>query len=183
MIAGKGQNTREISIKERAAALREAKTSAFLGLHAISGAVWGRKFATITKKAWVKSFLELDEDDEIHDALSSLGLTEERPIPRVCEILKKFTCMAYAPKSSKRTLQELRWGLSRLKGREGEKLSPTLSSFLPHLWRANYIAMVWRSSREHISELPSPSLHGRESVAGKKVPKIKPAAPELCWLW
>ena len=24
--------------------------------------------------------------------------------------------------------------------------------------------MVWRSSREHISELPSPSLHGWESV-------------------
>ena len=71
MIAGKGQNTGEISIKERAAALGEAKTSAFLGLQAISGTDWGGKFATITKKAWVKSLLELDEDDEILDAFFS----------------------------------------------------------------------------------------------------------------
>ena len=64
----------------------EAKTNAFLGLHAISGTDWAGKFATIAKKVWVKSFLELDEDDEILDALSSLGLTDERPTPRVCEI-------------------------------------------------------------------------------------------------
>ena len=69
---------------------------------------------------------------------SFLGLADERPIPGVCEILEKFTCMVYAPKSSKRTLQELQWELFRLKVREGEKLPPTLNSFLPHLWRANY---------------------------------------------
>ena len=85
--------------------------------------------------------------------------------------------MVYAPKSSKRTLQELRWELFRLKG---ENLPTTLSPFLPHLWRANYIAMVWRSSREHISELPLPSLHGWESVDSKNVPIrcLKPAVPE-----
>ena len=43
MIAGKDQNTREISIKERAVALGEAKTSGFLGLHAICGTDWGGK--------------------------------------------------------------------------------------------------------------------------------------------
>ena len=59
MIAGKCQNTREISIKDRAAALGEAKTGAFLGLRAMSETGWGGKFATISKKAWVKSFLEL----------------------------------------------------------------------------------------------------------------------------
>ena len=159
----------------------EAKTGAFLDLHDIPLIDWGGKFATITKKAWVKSFLELDEDDEILDALSSLGLTDECPIPRVCEILEKFTCMVYAPKSSKRTLQELRWELFRLKEREGEKLTPTLSSFLPHLWRANYIAMVWRSSREHISELPTPSLHECKNVP---IRCFKPAAPDaIRWLW
>ena len=160
MITGKGQNTREISIKDRAAALGEAKTGAFLGLHAMSGTDWGGKFATISKKAWVKSFLELDDNDEILDALSSLGATQERPVSRVCAILEKFTCMVYAPKSSKRTLAELRWELFRLKEREGEKVPPTLSSFLPHLWRANYVAMVCKSSRHHVSELPSPLLHG-----------------------
>ena len=88
--------------------------------------------------------------------------------------------MVYAPKSSKRTLQELRWELFRLKRRKGERLPPTLTSFLPHLWRANYIAIAWRSSREHISELRLPSLHGWESVDGKNVPIrcLKPAAPE-----
>ena len=174
MIAGKGQNTRAISIKDRAAALGEAKTGAFLGLHAMSGTDWGGKFATISKKAWVKSFLELDDNDEILDALSSLGATQERPVSRVCAILEKFTSMVYAPKSSKRTLAELRWELFRLKGREGEKLPPTLSSFLPHLWRANYMAMVWKSSRHHVSELPSPLLHGWEIVDDKNVPIILP---------
>ena len=88
--------------------------------------------------------------------------------------------MVYAPKSSKRTLAELRWELFRLKGREGEKLPPTLISFLPHLLRANYIAMIWKSSRHHISELPSPLLHGWEIVDDKNVPIkcFKPAAPE-----
>ena len=37
MIAEKGQNTREISTEDRAAALGEAKTGGFLGLHAMSG--------------------------------------------------------------------------------------------------------------------------------------------------
>ena len=73
LIAGKGQNTREISIKDRAAALGEAKTGAFLALYAMSGTDWGGKFATISKKAWGKSFLELDDNDEILGALSSLG--------------------------------------------------------------------------------------------------------------
>ena len=89
--------------------------------------------------------MELDDNDEILDALFSLGATQERPV-----------------------------------GREGEKLPPTLSSFLPHLWRANYIAMVWKSSRHHVSELPSPLLHGWEIVDDKNVPIkcLKPAAPE-----
>ena len=146
----------------------------------MSGTDWGGKFATISKKAWFKSFLELDDNDEILDALSSLGATQERPISRACAILEKFTCMVYAPKSSKRTLAELRWELFRLKGREGEKLPPKLSSFLPHLWRANYIAMVWKSSRHHVSELPSPLLHGWEIVDDKNVSIkcLKPATPE-----
>ena len=170
MIAGKVQNTREIRIKDRAAAVGEAKTGAFLGLHAMSGTDWGGKFATVSKKAWVKSFLELDDNGKILDAFSSLGATQERPVPRVCAILEKFTCMVYAPRSSKRTLAELRRELFRLKGKEGEKLPPTLSSFLPDLWRATYIAMVWKSNRHHVSELPSPLLHGWEIVDDKNVP-------------
>ena len=75
LIAGKGQNTREISITNQADALGEAKTGAFLGLHAMSGTEWGDKFATISKKAWGKSFLELDDNYEILGALSSLGAT------------------------------------------------------------------------------------------------------------
>ena len=44
MIAGKGQNTREISIKGREVVLGEAKTSALLGLHATSGTDWGHSY-------------------------------------------------------------------------------------------------------------------------------------------
>ena len=142
MIAGKGQNTREISIKDRAAALGEAKMGAFLGLHAVSGTDWGGEFVTISKKAWVKSFSELDDNDEIFDALSSLGATKERPVSRVCAILEKFTCMVYAPKSSKSTLADSCWELFHLKGGEGEKLPPMLSSFLPHLWRPWFASRV-----------------------------------------
>ena len=186
-IAGKGQNTREISIKDRAAALGEAKMSVFLGFHAMSGTDWDGKVATISKKAWVKSFLELDDNDEILDALSSLGAAQERPVPRVCERLEKFTCMVYAPKSSKRKLAELSWELFRLEGRDGEKLPSTLSSFLPHLWRANYIAVVWKSSQHHVSELPSPSLHGWEIEDDKNVliKCLKAVTPEamLALIW
>ena len=54
------------------------------------------------------------------------------------------------------------------------------TSFIPHLWRENYVAMVWKSSRHHVSELPSPLLHGWEIVDDKNVPIkcLKPVATE-----
>ena len=129
MVVGRGRTKREINIIERALILGKEKCQALLGLHAFTGADWGGKFASISKKSWIKAFLNLEDSNEIVYALASLGSGYQKPNDEVCCILEKFVCMVYSPKSSKYTLEELRWELFRLKSKEGEKLPPTRASF------------------------------------------------------
>ena len=179
MVAGKGKRKREIDIHERALAVGRKKCEPLLGLHAFAGADWGGKLATISKKTWIKAFLPLEEDDEIVAVLTILGNDHYRPTLETCIILEKFTCMVYSPKSSKRTLRDLRWELFRLKSKEGEKLPPTWASFLPHVWRGNYITMVWKSCRLLMMDLPPPNMHGwvRNEKNMEPIMCLKPPAP------
>ena len=71
-------------------------------------------------------------------------------------------------------------GIIPFERKRRRETNPNVKLILPHLWRANYIVMVWKSSRHHVSELSSPLLHGWEIVDDKNVPIkcLKPAAPE-----
>ena len=70
------------------------------------------------------------------------------------------------------------WELFRLKGKREftSNVKPISTSFVESKLYSHGV----EASREHISGLPSPSLHGWESVDGKNVPIrcLKPAVPE-----
>ena len=68
MMVGRGTTKREIDIIEHAMLLGKEKCRALLGLHAFTGADWGGKSATISKKSWIKAFLNLDDTNEIVNA-------------------------------------------------------------------------------------------------------------------
>ena len=136
------------------------KCEALLCFHAFTTAYWGGKFASICKKSWNKTFLSLEKSDEIVSVWAFLGTQYQKPSDNICCLLEKFVCITYALKSAETSLKGLRWELFRLKSKEGEKLPHTRSSFLPHLWRPNNMAHMWKLSKHLQMELPSPVSYG-----------------------
>ena len=119
LLTGKGEKSRKIDIVQRVLTVGKEKSQGLIGLHNFSGADWGGKFAGISKKTWIKSYLALDENDTIIKSFQKLG---EVPIDSDnllrCDIpteflpLETFTCLVYRnSKTSIRTLKELRWDL------------------------------------------------------------------------
>ena len=58
------------------------------------------------------------------------------------------------------TLPELRWELFRSRNLEGEMLPPTLGSLLPHITRANFMAMRDKSYTTSCPDLPPIKKNG-----------------------
>ena len=76
---------------------------------------------------WVKRFMDLDEDDQIIKALTSLGtisipLQTEENLPEIVKSLESFTCKGYGDLSEAPDIPALRWKLFRTKNLEGENL-------------------------------------------------------------
>ncbi len=63
-------------------------------MHAFTVSDWGGKYSGITKKKLMKLFLDLDESDEILDALSYLGESLDDPTKKIIKTLEKFVCRA-----------------------------------------------------------------------------------------
>ncbi|KAG1663781.1 putative proline--tRNA ligase, mitochondrial [Nymphon striatum] len=69
MHAGRGKSYRVLDIEESCRKIGSRKCNALLGMHAFTGSDWGGKFSGITKRKWMKLFLELDDSDEILDLI------------------------------------------------------------------------------------------------------------------
>ncbi|KAG1665862.1 hypothetical protein GQR58_019139 [Nymphon striatum] len=145
--------------KNRAAAKRRIYFHAFTWCMHLQAQTGEENFPGITKRKWMKLFLELDDSDEILDALSYLGESLEDPNGEVIEALEKFVCRAYSPKTKCISLKKLRWELFRT-GKESEKLPPTKSSFIPHIRRSNYQSYIWKSCKLPEMSISSPVGHG-----------------------
>ena len=151
-LTGKGAKYREIDVLERVQALGRMKSRALLGFHHFTGADWGGRFVGVSKKTWMNAFLSLEENDSIIDSFGHLG-EEPLPTPNVdgdktlpvmpakFQSLETFVCMVYAPKHSTQTLPKARWELFRAKNLESEMLPPTRGTLIPHIQRANFLAM------------------------------------------
>lgn len=145
-LTGKGVKYRKIDVVERVQVIGRRKCQGLIGLHNFSGADWGGKFVGISKKTWVVAYLKLDENDDAINCFRELG---EGPIlkelvngelPPQVRGLEQFVCSVYCSKGPQ-TLPALRWELFCSKNLEGEMLPPTRAALLPHITRANYIAM------------------------------------------
>ena len=79
-ITGVGTKRRKIDIFERVEVIGHRKGQGLLGLHNFSGSDWGGKFVGISKKTWMKAYMNLSDDNPALDSFKKLG---ESPIPSV----------------------------------------------------------------------------------------------------
>lgn len=174
-LTGKGTKYREIDVVERVGVLGRHKCQGLIGLHNFSGADWGGKFVGISKKTWVSAYMKLNEDNPIINCFRELG---DAPIHTELvngdlllqiKVLEKFVCHVYCS-IGPTTLPALRWHLFRSKNLEGEMLPPTRSSLLPHVTRANYIAMHDKSYTSNCPALPPIDQNGWIVEEGLYVP-------------
>ncbi len=73
MHAGREKSSRVLDIEECCRKMRSRECNALLGMHAFTGSDWGGRFSGITKRKWMKLVLNLDDSDEILNALGGLG--------------------------------------------------------------------------------------------------------------
>ena len=174
-LTGKGANYREIDVIQRVQAIGIHKCQGLIGLHHFTGADWGGKFVGITKKSWVKVYMALDDDHPAVDCFRELGegLIQNKlangELPTEVKELEKFVCQACC-KVGPTTLPELRWELFRSRNLEGEMLPPTRASLLPHITRANFMAMRDKSYTTSCPDLPPIKENGWSERQGAYVP-------------
>ena len=159
ILIGKGRTYREIDIIERVCVIGARKWQGFVGLHNFSGADSGGKFVGISKKTWVDVYMSLDEDDPAIDCFRNLGLlviptqVDNGELPPQLQSLEHFVWRVYCMSGSTK-LPSLRWKMFRTRNLEGESLPPTCATLLPHITRANYIAMRDKSYTTNYPVLP-----------------------------
>lgn len=174
-LTGKGTKYREIDVVERVRVIGSHKCQGLIGLHNFSGADWGGQFVGITKKTWVGAYMKLGDDDPVINCFRELGeggipsklINGELPLQ--VKGLEQFVCSVYSS-TGPTTLPALRWELFRSKNLEGEMLPPTRAALMPHITRANYIAMRDKSYPTNCPTLPPIEQNGWNVEKGVYVP-------------
>lgn len=170
-ITGKGKAKRSIVICARCLAIGIERSKGLIGLHAFTGADWGGKFAGISKKKWMKEYLNLESSSDVVKTFQRLG-DDSIDIDSVTNVQEDFVCTVYAKNSKCRTVKELRWELFRSKNFEAEKLPPTLGALKPHIQRANLISIICKGYKQPQPHIPSLIDNGWEETAdGRVCPK------------
>ena len=138
---GSGTKERIINIFNICTQLTPEISNALLGYHAFTECVVTGRFSGKTKNSSFKLFLTLDKP-----ILSSIAKLEQENLSKTDILnLEHFVCMLYGAKT-KTTLKDLRWKLFTQNNAEGAQLPPTYHTFLPHVNRANFVAMCWSRS-------------------------------------
>lgn len=163
-VTGKSQRYRKIKLQPIVQALGPAKTAAFPGFHAWSGADVTGNFAFKEKLECWKAFQEADDD--CIAALANLG-SNPQPSADTITALQKLVCQLYLPKTKICSLKNLRWFLFRRKQAESERLPPTETAFREAILRAHHQAMVWANDKVPNPEIPSPENYGWKMEKGK----------------
>ncbi|KAG0711994.1 hypothetical protein GWK47_019398 [Chionoecetes opilio] len=98
MLTGRAKFFRTIDIKERCTAIGTEKSKALIGLHNFTGADWGGKFFSISKKAWITKFLQLPSSSKIIKTFQIFGCSDSLPEADVVNV-ETFVCSVYSSKS------------------------------------------------------------------------------------
>ena len=113
----------------------------------------------------IKAYMTLDDDHPAIDCFRELGesLIQNQlangELPSQVKELEKFVCQVYC-KAGPATLPELRWKLFRSRNLEGGRLPPTRAALLPHITRANFMAMRDKSYTTSGPDLPPNKENG-----------------------
>ena len=174
-LTGKGAKYREINVARQVGVIGNEKCKGLIGLHHFSGADWGGKFVGITKKRWVEAYMKLPNDDPAIKCFQDLGIDQipqqlnGEDLPLQVKALETFVCQVYSS-SGLTAIPALRWELFRSKNLEGEMLPPTRAALLPHLMRANYMAMRDKTYPTRCPNLPPVEQNGWEVKDGMYIP-------------
>ena len=174
-LTGKGNKYRQIDVVERVQVIGRHKCQELIGLHNFSGADWGGKFFGITKKTWIRAYLKLPNDDLAIKCFGELGDSRlpanvlGNQLPEHLKPLEHFVCSVYCPKGPT-TIPALRWEMFLSRNLEGEMLPPTRAALMPHITRANYIAMRDKSYVTSCPILPPIDQSGWRLEKGVYVP-------------
>ena len=181
-LTGKASKYREIDILERVSAIGILKSQGLIGFHNFTGADWGGKFVGVTKKTWVNAYLKLHENDPIVTCFRELGDAFLPPelvdgdLPQQVKGLERFVCNVYSS-IGELDLPALRWEMFQTRNMEGEMLPPTRAALLPHIARANYIAMRDKSYVSQCPKLPDIEASGWRLDNGIYLPLLNLALP------
>ena len=129
----------------------------------------------ISKKTWVGAYMKLEDDDPAIICFRVLGegpilsVLVKGELPPQVKDLEQFICCVYCSAGPK-TLPALRWEMLRSNNLEGEMLPPTCAALLPHITRANNIAIRDKSYTTNCLALPPNEENGWNVKKGVYVP-------------
>ena len=132
--------------------------------------------------------MKLEEDDPAINCFRVLGeghilsVLVNGKLPPQVKSLEQFICCVYCL-SGRTILPALRWEMFCSKNLEGEMLPPTRAALLPHIPRANYIAMRDKSYTTSCLALPPIEENGWNVKEGVYVPVrclALPTHPSSC---
>jgi hypothetical protein len=138
-ITGKGKAKRTIDIRATCSAVGLQKSKGLLDLHAFTGADWGGKFASISKRKWIKHYLGLQSSCDVVDAFQQFG-DYGFDVDNMSNLLEGFVCTVYSKNTKCSIVKELRWELLKSKNLEAEKLPPTVSTKSTHSESQSHIS-------------------------------------------
>ena len=125
---------------------------------------------------------KLHENDPIVTCFRELGDAFLPPelvdgdLPQQVKGLERFVCNVYSS-IGELDLPALRWEMFQTRNMEGEMLPPTRAALLPHIARANYIAMRDKSYVSQCPKLPDIEASGWRLDNGIYLPLLNLALP------
>ena len=167
----------KISIRDCFCKLGRSRAEALIGWYAFKGSDNTGSFATKGVATQFNSFMECDDD--ILDGFAVFGLTQKIP-DLVFRQMERYVCLLYSQANIiPDNVKDLRWMLFAQRGKEGQQLPPTLGTLKPHVERAYFMALVWKSLSKPCPMIPPATDYSWDLIDGHLTPRFcdNPPAP------
>ena len=111
---------------------------------------------------------------QVPELLHNFG-EDDLPSQATLSLAEQFVCKLYDPKSTSKSINEVRCTIFRKQKAKIDSLPPTKDALTLHMMRAHYQTKVWKQSlTTHPPQLPSPVSCGWHTVEGRLVPQLLP---------
>lgn len=150
--------------------LSNGTINGLLAFHAITGCDTTNQFTGIGKRTAWKVFQQCPH------LLQNFG-EEEVPGQDTLCLAEEFVGKLYDPKSTSKSIHEVRCALFGKVKANVDTLPPTQDALSLHLMRAHYQTKIWKQSLVSHPQLPSPTSCGWHMKDGVLVPKLLTKEP------